>query len=411
MAERQDIDALLVDAVYDDLSPADASRLEAHLASHPGDRVVLDGMRQARMAMREQRMAMPLAEPSPAISQLLLQEAARQAPSGKAGLWQRLMNWIAVAGSHPALAAAAVVVVVAGVAGVLRRRGDVAPEPTVRSTPVETSPAAPRPMAAAPAAEPAAPTDVGSGAVGSGADDGLAAAATAGAEGLLRKSIAKADGVAKEEAWPVQLAEGRSGKNEMPALGGIVAGAGAGAGREERAAAAPGALSDRDRSNALREPEREYAKEPAAPVESKDKSQRAAEPSKKGYVGARNDDEPFAAEQQFASGPPAAAPPPASDEKVTVPVQSAPAAKLDSVGGKVDLHARARKQHQELIGLVKRNRCTEAAKLGAALAESDPGYYLESVVNDRAISACKAAIEGVRKQSKARVTNQAPAAK
>ena len=38
MVDRQDIDALLVGALYGELTPADEARLAAHLESHPGDR-------------------------------------------------------------------------------------------------------------------------------------------------------------------------------------------------------------------------------------------------------------------------------------------------------------------------------------------------------------------------------------
>ncbi len=38
MADRQDIDALMVGALYGELDDGERARLEAHLASHPQDR-------------------------------------------------------------------------------------------------------------------------------------------------------------------------------------------------------------------------------------------------------------------------------------------------------------------------------------------------------------------------------------
>ena len=45
MLDRQDIDALLVGALYGELSSADEAALTAHLDSHPADRNALDDLK------------------------------------------------------------------------------------------------------------------------------------------------------------------------------------------------------------------------------------------------------------------------------------------------------------------------------------------------------------------------------
>src|SRR5215510_5484611 len=80
MADRQDIDALLIGALYGELTPADEARLAAHLDSHPTDRGALDDLKSARLAVRESRIFEMQWDPPQAVSALLLQEAHRRAP-------------------------------------------------------------------------------------------------------------------------------------------------------------------------------------------------------------------------------------------------------------------------------------------------------------------------------------------
>ena len=78
--DRQDIDALLIGALYGELTPADEARLAAHLDSHPTDRGALDDLKSARQAVRESRIFDLQLDPPQAVSALLLQEAHRRAP-------------------------------------------------------------------------------------------------------------------------------------------------------------------------------------------------------------------------------------------------------------------------------------------------------------------------------------------
>ena len=112
MADRMDIDALLIGSLYGELTPADQARLQAHLESHPADRSVLADLTHARQVIRESRLFELQFEPPQAVSALLLQEAARRAPrvritkpnAERGESWfQRFMRSLA---AHPAMAAA-----------------------------------------------------------------------------------------------------------------------------------------------------------------------------------------------------------------------------------------------------------------------------------------------------------------
>nr|MDQ3370118.1 hypothetical protein [Myxococcota bacterium] len=120
MVERADIDALLIGSLYGELSSADEARLQAHLASHPADRTALADLTDARQAVRESRILQVQLDPPQSVSALLMQEAARRAPKPAADGWfQRFARSFML---HPAMAAAATLVLVGGVAGTLYLR-------------------------------------------------------------------------------------------------------------------------------------------------------------------------------------------------------------------------------------------------------------------------------------------------
>src|SRR5215468_11093723 len=116
MADRTDIDALLIGALYGELTPADEARLTAHLESHPADRTALDDLTRTRAAVHNSRILAFHFEPPAAVSALLLQEASRRAPRvqdrEELSWFQRFVRSFA---AHPAMAAAATIVLVLGV--------------------------------------------------------------------------------------------------------------------------------------------------------------------------------------------------------------------------------------------------------------------------------------------------------
>jgi hypothetical protein len=129
IADRQDIDALLIGALYGELTLADEARLTAHLESHPTDRSALANLTSAREAVRASRIFQVQLDPPQAVSALLLQEAARRAPRHVPIRDDRSESWFQRFTrsfmAHPAMAAAAMLVLVVGIAGTMyMRTGD-----------------------------------------------------------------------------------------------------------------------------------------------------------------------------------------------------------------------------------------------------------------------------------------------
>jgi hypothetical protein len=191
MTDRTDIDALLIGALYGELTPADEARLTAHLESHPADRTSLDDLTRTRAAVRESRILAFQAEPPAAVSALLLQEASRRAPRPEPseGWFQRFVRMFA---AHPAMAAAATVVLVLGVTGMLYLRGadpfaksSSQPPPASAVAPAASETAAaekaaPAPMPESPAAAADPQATPGAPSAGGGAASTGAAAGSAG---------------------------------------------------------------------------------------------------------------------------------------------------------------------------------------------------------------------------------------
>ena len=141
MLERQEIDALLISSLYGELTPSEETRLAAHLESHPTDKTALAALTSTREAVRESRILTVQLDPPQSISAILLQEAARRAPKQPAeheGWFARLARSFMM---HPAMAAAAMLVVVIGVATLVNnRKGDQFSESSAPSVSNTTAP-------------------------------------------------------------------------------------------------------------------------------------------------------------------------------------------------------------------------------------------------------------------------------
>src|SRR5688572_30329263 len=106
MADRQDLDALMMGALYGELDAADRARLEVHLSNHPDDRAALEALDRTRGQVRKALAEVPEAEPPAGLSALLLREAASYARGagggataaepvdGRDGLWTRMTHWL-----------------------------------------------------------------------------------------------------------------------------------------------------------------------------------------------------------------------------------------------------------------------------------------------------------------------------
>ena len=136
MLERQEIDALLISALYGELTPSEENRLAAHFEAHPADKTALATLTSTREAVRESRILQVQLDPPQSITTVILQEAARRAPKKKdeerEGWFARLARGFM---AHPAMAAVAMLVVVLGVTTLVNsRKGDQFAEQTAPAT-------------------------------------------------------------------------------------------------------------------------------------------------------------------------------------------------------------------------------------------------------------------------------------
>jgi hypothetical protein len=376
MADRQDIDALLVSALYGELDSAESQRLEAHLASHPQDRAALEAMTHTRGRAREGLAALSSAEPQPAIHALLMQEAARRAPARKAGgsagsgLWAWLQGAMRPMMAHPALAAAAAFVLFVGVAGAFLLRGPgnrmyeaSAPPPaaeTIAIAPAEPQPApaaatAPSPQAAPPAdsyeAQLAPDVAVGDRAVVASAPR---PAATSKDTRLERSQTArKPDGIAKQ-ALALEADDADRAGADAPA---------------------------RRRADAR------YLEVTTPEPELKTEEDTAA------ARGAVTQSESAANAEGHRQAPPAPA---------AAAGNAGPQTPRDYAGDAELAEKRtewARFKHQELRAAVKRNDCKRAASLFDEIATRDRDYYSASIATDKTLTQCRGALDVARKKN------------
>jgi hypothetical protein len=355
----QELDALLVGALYGELEPADEARLAAHLESHPTDRSALDDLRSTRKALVDARFFELWFDPPPAVSARLVQEAARRAPRTAASGDGWFMRFVRSLAMHPAMAAAAMLVVVVGVAGTLyMKKGADLAEPS-SSVAMARDEVAPAPPAAA--------------AAGSGSPASPVASTTAppGTENGIRAELA--DG--KEVDRSVQVAKTKATSEDMPAKRpvGIVVGH-----RE----AAPKDLDDKN-----------------AEIATGDAVASSSGPDfKQGFAKS-----PAPVAQAPVEPPP---PPPA-----TAAIGAAGGGGAASANTKEQpADAWARDQHARVATLVQNGRCQDAAPLAAEIKARAPAYYSEHVSTDRSIKSCMAYIaRAVEKQDAER--SKADAAK
>lgn len=433
MVDREDIDALLIGALYGELGETDRARLEAHLGTHPQDRLALEGMKTTRGLLRDADIAAAMVEPPAGVSALLLQEAARRAPRSRAagaggGLLGYLAGLVRPMIAHPAMAAAATLVIIGGAAGALYLRGAVDVAKPDRPALAHASQ---HEFGAATA--PDAPAFAGSG-------------SASGERANLDEQAVAAQGQAHTgglDGYRVQLDDGKGG----PARSKDQA-------RNELGFAAPakadtkeGALGDHDKN--LKTPaadrggilEVDGATEPpgvrgfnddavAGDVAGED---RLTAPATESLALADGD------QRKLSQGLPAAPPPPPSTPSLAPGAGRTPDARAvattpadgplraattagkpttprptGTAGGTLQLadpslvapyNARsdaatltwARDQHARMVKLVEAGKCNDVGTLGAALMRRAPDYYQDHVYNDRRIRACRPYIEKSRR--------------
>jgi hypothetical protein len=110
----------LIDLLYLELEPDQLDQIEGHLEGCDGCAAELAAFESTRSAMRE----LPELEPPPSLSQALMREAARAVtPPDTQGFWERLRAGMRMMVLHPAMTAAAVLVLVLGVSFMVYRGG------------------------------------------------------------------------------------------------------------------------------------------------------------------------------------------------------------------------------------------------------------------------------------------------
>ncbi len=477
MADVHDIDALLISALYGELTPADEARLATHLESHPGDRGALADLTHARSLIRDSRILDFRLDPPQAVSAMLLQEAARRAPAvrrapadeGRESWFFRFVRSFA---AHPAMAAAAMLVLVVGAAGVMkmRDRGQFDEAPVESNARLESSNAV-----VAGASTPADPW----GTVAAGSAAAMPVPAVAAAPGGRAEAVATghlASGEArlreqgaepKEGGYAVGLADPAADATALDlqknAKGAPLAGVSADgdpATRKPPAAHVAGpsaidkkgitvttpeiALKDEDRFDSSTGDGKDRGQRargenaPTSPKvqksqnsQSSSKSKSAPKPGPKfddadGIVdgpgrqgGAASGAADPSTVATSAPPPPPPAPPsvkpaPAPAKVAAQQERNAPADKVDATrsGDTSTLDAWAATQLSQVVTLAHADRCDDAAKLAVTISTRAPGYYAEKVATNRELKQCMAYIAAAQDRAeKAAAEKRAAASK
>ncbi len=340
----QELDALLVGALYGELGPADEARLAAHLESHPTDRTALDDLRSTRKALVDARFFELWFEPRPAVSALLVQEAARRAPRSEAtgdGWFARFTRSFL---SHPAMAAAAMLVAVVGVAGTLymKKGVDLA-----------------QPSAAVAEREP------------------VAAAATTGAGSAATASPSVANAYDTPQVASLVGPAGATTK--------VAGNDGISADVDDKRLALDRA---RDQQAAAKRPTADHAIKSGQGIEVAPKRYEPKDLEKADSNGALADNEP----QQGYKGKVAPASAPQNTMATVGAAAGSSAAGGDAANDQKAADPWAGEQHERVKSLVTQSRCTDAATAAAAIEARAPEYYEAYVATDRALKQCQSYI-------------------
>jgi anti-sigma factor RsiW len=398
MVDRQDIDALLVGALYGELTPADEARLAAHLESHPADRAALEDLKTARHAVKQSRIFEIQDEPPQAVSALLLQEAHRRAPSirsSAARAGEESEGWFARLTrsflAHPAMAAAAMLVLVVGVAGTLYLRKGGSDELVYN----QTAPTSPTQGAAQAAADNAPELDTGA-AGAPGAGSGYAVQLDETNKEEAKKQLQQLDTQRQKQAEQTIAAD----KADGDGFGGV-------ADRKiARPTSKPPVVTPR-----VPEPQpKDLAEAPkahkgAAPSQAFNLSDGALSRGATGggASAASGRDQAAMAPAGEAAPAPAAAPPPPPKASVAAPAPGRNDAKSDPV------FAWAQKQLAQAIQLTRDNKCKEAAKIAMDIRSTAPAFYNENVADNRELKRCATYIRNNVDENSDRAKKMSPA--
>jgi hypothetical protein len=386
MVDRQDIDALLIGSLYGELSSTEEARLAAHLESHPADRTALADLTRARAVVRESRILQVQFEPPQSISALLMQEAVRRAPKRREEMnwFQRFMRSVLL---HPAMAAAAMLVLIIGVAGTMYlKQGDQYAGPkkspeitTSKSAGDQTAMLPPPTTADAPTVAPTEQYQVA-------LDDGAGGKMADRSEDEQSKSLAdKRKQVAAAETKKAQLESQLAMESRRREVA-----------KNEKALA-------KESPAPKNEPPKAAEEQPVA------KSAPKAKPSK-GYIEVTTPDQrpkdfegnatvagrgDASKQDSVASNRPGGgsvpkAPATGSTVPTTpMPSPPPPPAENKPAEAKPDpMLAWAKEQHGKAIAAAKKD-CKLAASIVTQISNRAPAYYSANIENDRALKSCQ----------------------
>lgn len=386
MLDREDIDALLIGRLYGELSSADEARLQAYLAGTSAqaqaDKRALEDMTSARSAVRESRLLAEQVDPPQSISALLMQEAARRAPKQRSESEGWFARFVRSFVAHPAMAAAATLVLVVAVGGTLyMRNGKQLAEDRVSAHEMS-------------APEMSAPADQSE--MRSTTAPAVAQAPAAGSAALGGVDTGTVDSQAQGDGYVVGLQEGGA------------------KGRPDPVKAAPRGITvttpDYQPKELEEAPRKERAKVVARDAK-KDESQ-----EKLGMVDDSRD--PSVADSFVAGGAPAPKAEVDSDKPATkkpaAPATTAPqpqTAPPPPPPGDAASESKEQKQHKAIVAAAKAQRCDTATSLAVKLEESNPGYYDAEVKNDRDLKGCIQRIDQTVAEKRAKKARPAEAGK
>lgn len=385
MLDRQDIDALLVGALYGELSSADEAALTAHLDSHPADRNALDDLKSIRTKFQTSRIFEHQFEPPQALSAVLLQEAARRAPKIEPRKESWFQRFVTMFVAHPAMAAATTLVLAVGVAGTIYVKNDRPAEPTAAQ---DIS----RLEAPAPAAVAWGSATLGGNAETTTADPAKADGKEQAAAGELRKGTDSVTVALADEQSQKKLAE--TGKNKVAKPRSQAT-----SNRDELAfgdgdvsggVATPIETQTPTKKPAPARPYVEIGHNDRAPKDfdrgNVDDKVAADEPITTGAAASPSNGAPGSSRASgatVASNPrPAPAAAPTAPEPPPPPTTSTAASRPDTnLAWAKDTHAR-------VTALVKEGKCQAAAPLAIAIRNRTPDYYNSHVATDRELKPC-----------------------
>lgn len=337
----------LVSLLYGELEPDEASRTSARIAGDPALSARLGEMRR----VRELFSALEEDEPPSRLTAQLLAEAARAAPQAKraaaapapeAGFWSRLISWLQPLVQRPALAAAASLVLVAGVAGVLyMKKGDELTSTRTAADRAETPATAPETGAAA---EPTAPSPV--------------TAATEAAQDTSGDADGEdADAKLNAPAEELRKSESASTRESKPAS------------KRRRAESSPGGKT--------------YDKAPPKPAVKSGTvyglSEQEMVPRDQAQTGAEGGAAGGAGQSKAGEAPAPQAPPPEPAPTTAPPT-----------GGKGASRPNVQELHKRAIDAALDKRCAEVKMLAGQVRASDSTYYAKSFAGDKRLQSCLA---------------------